>query len=386
MQTAGGNGLNLQAARDAVKVVAPPGTCSSPAAAGHHTVTDKDLGPDESSYTSTATATLTFKVSGSYTVCYKLFGKPWEEVSPPLVVLRSNDTQLATLVLTPTTATLDTPFTPTKSGYAVTVPYAVAIVTVNTTPAHPNAKLQARQEVNSGVPDHMRGHLTPLQPSTQFAVMTKAGSVTEVEVKVSAEDGKTSQTYEIFITRKRAGCESIGGWKPWGACLGQCETGVATRTRVVFPESCSGSVETQRCKRDRNPCTDKVKASTALTGITKTQFEAPNVKQSFQSAIALSAGSDVKASDVVIIRIEEIEIDDYRRRLKIIIHFEIRVQTPKEAAKVADALNPKKGVDVKGKLAARITETAAQLGEILQVTVTSINEISTPSPPPAPPG
>jgi len=97
MTFSGGRGLNLAAGQDAAKVVLSSGDCSS-AAAGGGTSEVTDLGPDDSTSATSASAAFTWTSAGMYKVCYKLAGGSYAQVgtsaitvTPPAVC--SNSTQ-----------------------------------------------------------------------------------------------------------------------------------------------------------------------------------------------------------------------------------------------------------------------------------------------------
>jgi len=97
MTFSGGRGLNLAAGQDASKMVLSSGGCSAAAAAGG-TSEVTDLGPDDSTSATSASAAFTWTSAGMYKVCYKLAGGSYAQVgtsaitvTPPAVC--SNSTQ-----------------------------------------------------------------------------------------------------------------------------------------------------------------------------------------------------------------------------------------------------------------------------------------------------
>lgn len=139
----GGVGLNRQPGADAVKAITAGGSCSADPPAGG-SEEDINLGPDDMNNVASATARLRWTAYGSFRLCYKRYGSSWEAVGQAFTVKQSNDATLAslgfndahhTIVLTPT-------FSPTKTGYSVTVPNKVATVTPLAVPTHTAATVQ----------------------------------------------------------------------------------------------------------------------------------------------------------------------------------------------------------------------------------------------------
>ena len=82
---AGGSGFKLMATGgDTVKVVNQNSTCTDSAAGGSSEVTD--LGPNDTDGATTAEATLTFTIAGTYKVCKKILGQSYERVGGFLTV------------------------------------------------------------------------------------------------------------------------------------------------------------------------------------------------------------------------------------------------------------------------------------------------------------
>lgn len=116
--------------------------------------------------------------------------------------------------------------------------------------------------------------VTNPNPCTGLSSTTlAAGKVTNIRITVTAEDGVVKKSYTVAVTRQMPPCTKIMPWQPWGECKGKCSTGISTRIRTVEPAVCpTERIEQQECKR-KGSCNVQVKATTALTGVTKEQVQ-----------------------------------------------------------------------------------------------------------------
>ena len=80
----GAFGLDLTSGKDAAKMVSGSDSCAAGSPAGG-TVEKTDLGPGDTSGAQTATVQFTFTASGTYKLCYRLFGESYTTVGTKLV-------------------------------------------------------------------------------------------------------------------------------------------------------------------------------------------------------------------------------------------------------------------------------------------------------------
>ena len=88
----GGSGMKLASGKDSLKAVDWHEKCAdgTPTAGGSTEVTD--LGNDDADDATAATAALHFNGSGSYKICYKLFGSNYTQVGTALLMVTTNST------------------------------------------------------------------------------------------------------------------------------------------------------------------------------------------------------------------------------------------------------------------------------------------------------
>jgi len=99
----------------------------------------------------------------------------------------SNNALLSTIKLTPTSALTNTGTTGTTTTYTTSVPSATASVTITPTAADPNAKIK----VNG----------TAVTSGTASGAIALAVGQNTINTLVTAQDGTTTHTYSIIVTR-----------------------------------------------------------------------------------------------------------------------------------------------------------------------------------------
>ena len=133
----GGSALDLASGQDAAKVVLSSGDCSS-GAAGGGTSEVTDLGPDDSTSATSATAAFTWTSAGTYKVCYKVDGGSYAQVGTSTVTVSGTTTPTGSptgsFTITPSTPPT-TAATAPSSESPTGVPTAAPSIGATATPA-----------------------------------------------------------------------------------------------------------------------------------------------------------------------------------------------------------------------------------------------------------
>ncbi|MEQ1751801.1 MAG: choice-of-anchor D domain-containing protein, partial [Prosthecobacter sp.] len=130
----------------------------------------------------------------------------------------SNNADLSALTLT--TATINEAFAASALAYTSSVPNATNSVTVTPTAAQVNATIQARVGVNAFAA------VTSGNPSANLPLAVGANTI---EVKVTAQDGTTTKTYTVTVTRAEGPKIALSG-NSVGIASGDSTPNVADHT------------------------------------------------------------------------------------------------------------------------------------------------------------
>ncbi len=141
----------------------------------------------------------------------------------------SNNADLSALSLT--TAKINEPFAPGSLAYTSSVPYTTNSITVMPTADQVNATIQARVGINAFA------LVTSGIPSAGLALAVGANVI---EIKVTAQDGTTTKTYTITVTRAQGPVIAISG-NSLEITSGDSTPGVADNTYFGSVAIASGS-------------------------------------------------------------------------------------------------------------------------------------------------